>query len=524
MKQFTERLKEKFKSWQEQSRAKEWLNNNYDRVKLFFNDYRLRDFILEPFKSVFDTSASTIDKNIYSVITQVAIINAVLAGLPGKMGIGVWVSMVLEAWMAFSIAHHVGFKVNGISDIWKYFGLLAASVGMIFYVFRLLLGFGFSLFSFIPELNPLILAELLITDLVGILFWIGFLEAKETGSFTIPKRMILSSVKLTKQLFLHQFNLLKNVFSFENIKIVGQRLKAFFMGDFPVDNKLIHGEVFATAAMGYLISGHLEKLQGPLGDVFLESIRLRWSAQFNENTSVQEIADRFREYDSEQLTGVINTIKGKMFEIMVTEQENMDGDQWRAQMHTDETYPGSDIIFFNTDTGETIEVSLKAVAAENQQIIEHALVKYPDLPIMTTEEVAQLYIGDNRVFASTFSHEELDNISNEHLEELIESIKPINEYQVVIGGVTISIMTALWPFVMAYLRKNLSYEQLEIVFKHVMGDTGVMLVSRISYAVVFGPLFAWYLLARGVKGLVVMGEAVNDTKKTYYLEFQHNKG
>ena len=234
------------------------------------------------------------------------------------------------------------------------------------------------------------------------------------------------------------------------------------MGDFPVDNKLIHGEVFAVAAMGYLISGHYEKLQGPLGDVFLDAIRLRWSAQFSENSSVQDIADRFREYDTEQLEGVVNTIKGKMFEIMVTDQENMNGDQWRAEMHTDESFPGSDIIFFNTNTGETVEVSLKAVAVENQHIIEHALVKYPDLPIMTTEEVAQLYIGDDRVFASTFFHEELNNMTNERLEELVEHIKPINEYQVVIGGVTMSMAAALWPFVMAYLRKKLSFEQLEI--------------------------------------------------------------
>ena len=34
-----------------------------------------------------------------------------------------------------------------------------------------------------------------------------------------------------------------------------------------------------------------------------------------------------------------------------------------------------------------------------------------------------------------------------------------------------------------------------------MGEAGVALAARVSYAVVLGPVFAWYLLARGVIGL-----------------------
>ena len=176
-----------------------------------FDNYTLKDFIFEPFKEVFDTPAKTIDKNIYSVITQVAIINAVLAGLPGKMGVGVYVVMALEGWMAFRIAKHVGLLVEKPSDIWEYFGLLAASAGVILYGFRTLLSFAFSVFSVVPGINPLIFAEILVTDLVGVLFWIGFIETKETGSFTLPKRMIRKAVATTSGLFKHQYNILKNV-------------------------------------------------------------------------------------------------------------------------------------------------------------------------------------------------------------------------------------------------------------------------------------------------------------------------
>ena len=517
-KETVEVLKNKISGYSDLTKAREWLDKNTIRVKELFENYTIRDFVFEPFKNVFVTPSKTIDKNIYSVITQVAVINMVLAGLPGKMGVGVWVSVALEAWMAFTIARHVGIKVNSISDIWKYLGLMAASAGIILYGVRAALGLFFSLFSIIPGVNPLIFAELIVTDLVGILFWIGFQEVARSGEFSIPKKLIGNIYKLTKELVKHQYLILKNILTINNIKLIGRRLVAYLKGDFPVDAKLINGEIFASAAMAYLLSGHYEKLQGPLGEVFIDAIRLRWSSQFDENTSLDDIAERFREYDTDQLDGVINTVKGKMFEMLVTENENTDGDQWYAKMHTDESFPGSDIVFSNHDSGEQVEVSLKAVAEDNKQIIEHALSRYPDLPIMTTDEISKLYADDERVFGSSIMHEDLENITSDRLEELISSIRPIDQHQVVIGGVTMGMMSALWPFVMAYLRNKISQNQLQEVFKSVLGESGVKLVSRIGYATIFGPLFAWYLLARGIKGVMIMAES----KDIRFIEFNKN--
>jgi hypothetical protein len=511
-------LKVKLQDYSDPKEAQDWLNNNLSRVKALFDNYKLRDFIFEPFKAVFDTPAKTIDKDIYSVITQVAIINAVLAGLPGKMGVGVYVVLALEGWMAFRIARHVGLHVREPSDIWKYFGLLASSVGVILYGFRTLLGIAFSMFSVVPGINPLIFAEILVTDLVGVLFWIGFIEAKETGSFTIPKRMILKAGTATRGLFKHQLNTLKNVLSLKNIKTVAERIRDYIKGEFPVDMKTINGETFATGAMAYLMAGQYEKLEGPLGDTFLQAIRLRWSAQFSSDATVEDIATRFREYDTDQLEGVVNTIKGKMFEIMVTKQENLDGDQWQARMHSDESFPGSDIVFTNEETSEQIEVSLKAVSQDNTEIIERALVKYPDMPIMTTDEAAKLYQDHNMVFGSGLQNEELHDITEENIDKLLAEIKPLNEHQVVIGGVAVGTVVALWPFVVAYLRGRISKNKLEKVFKQILGESGVSLASRLSYAFVFGPLFAWYLLARGVKGIVTMAEP----ESTVYFEFMRS--
>jgi hypothetical protein len=509
---------ERFNHYNTDTQWIRWLENNKSKIQRLFQDITLRDFIFEPFKGVFTTPIKTMDANVYSVITQVAIINAVLAGLPGKMGVGVFVSMALEAWMAYTIAKHVGLEIKDPKDIAKYFGLLAGIATTILFGIKAMLGVAFSIFSVIPELNPLILAELFVTNLVGVLFFIGFTEAKRTGKFDIPRTqdMLNDIYRRTKELFDHQTNLLKGVFNMDNIRSVGKKLSVYLKGEIPVNQKEINGEVLSTAMMGYLISGHYDKLQGPLGEEFIEAIRLRWSAQFDENTTVEQIAEKFREYDSEQLIGVVNTIKGKMFEIIVKDAENIDNDKWIAKMHEDETYPGSDIILSNFN-GDTLEISLKAVDESSVHIIEHALSKYPDLPIMTTDEMAEIYGDSPMVFSSGVSHEELKNITEDRLDELLNSIKPINTESVVFAGITMSTTVLLYPFVVAYLRNKITYIQLEQVFEKVLNDQGIALVSRLSYAVLFGPLFAWFLLARGVQGIVKSIEP--NQKKVHYIEY-----
>jgi len=499
-------IKDKFKKYQDnQEQAKEWFESNYENLKQFFENKKVRDFIFEPFKDIFNISDSTIDRDIYAIITQVAIINAVLAGIPGQMGIGVYVSMALEAWMAYAIAKHLGIKFKKPSDVFEHFGLLASVGVTVFFIFKHLLSFMFSLISTVlPFVNPLMFAELLVTNFVGVLFWIGFEEMKKNRKFKIPKKTFLTLGKRTKEIFLHQWRVLKNTISLENIKLVGRRLKQWISGDFITEQKVLNGEIFANVAMAYLLTEQYDKLEGPLGEVFLEAIRLRWSSQLGEDATIQEIAERFREYSPEQLEGVINTVKGKMFEIMVTNAENTDNDVWQAYMHEDESYPGSDIIFTNSDTGESLEVSLKATGAENTSIIEHALDKYPDIPIMTTDEVAELYPDNPMVFGSGIEHEELKNITEDNIDELINSIEQVDVNHVILGGFTVGLVAAIWPFTMAYKRNKISYESYEKAIIKILGDSGKTLIIRLAYVATFGELFAWYLLARGVK-LIVNG-------------------
>jgi hypothetical protein len=491
--------------------VKAWFESNFEKIRQLFTNRTLRDFIFEPFKDVFQVKSGTIDRDVYATITQVAIINAVLAGLPGQMGVGVAVSMGLEGWMAFVIARHVGVNVETPSDIFKYFGLLSGIGMTIMFGIKHLLSFLFSLFSIIPMLNPMIPAEIVMTNIVGVLFWVGFKEMKKTDSFTIPSRAIGSIVQQSRQISQYQYEVLKNTLSIENLKLVGNRFKQWLNGDFVIEQKVLNGEIFAAAAMAYMLAGHYEKLHGPLGETFLEAIRLRWSDQLGPDASIEEIADTFRDYDPEALQGAINTIKGKMFEIMVTNIENADNDAWVGTMHEDEHYPGSDIIFTNMETGEQLELSLKATGGHTG-IIESALVKYPDTPIMTTDEAAALYGENPMVFASGIRNEELEAITEERMDELLHSIILVDAAHVAVGGVTMGLLAVLWPFTIAYMRGKISYESYTKVLEKVLGDAGVQLASRIGYAVLLGPVFAWYLLARGV-GLAVKQVTINTNNR-----------
>ena len=145
-------------------------------------------------------SDKTTDQQIYALITQVSIANAVLAGLPGKLGIGVIICIALEFYMAISIARRIGFKISD-DDLWAKFkdlsklGLYFTFVAFIaIYAFKHMLGFVFSL---IPGVLPqIVIAEYIVTMFVGVLFFQAFEQTSE-GSF-FSQKIIQSSFKKQK--------------------------------------------------------------------------------------------------------------------------------------------------------------------------------------------------------------------------------------------------------------------------------------------------------------------------------------
>lgn len=505
---FTEKLKPTDES-------KNWLSRNWQRVQTLFSNVTLRDFVFEPIKDVFTVQGVDTASAIRQIITMVAVANAVMAGLPGKLGIGVVVSMALEGWMAYEIARKVGVKLNSISEVWKYFGFLGAITGVIFYGIRAILGVAFSLCSMIPGINPMIFAELIVTNLVGVLFWIGFEEINEKNSFKIPKRALKRIGQETKNLVSFQWSIICNNLNPTNLKQIRSRLESWFTGELAVDAPVLRGDVATVVLMSYLLANNESALQGPIGQEFLEAIRNRYPGL--QDASVSEIADHMSNYDTDQMQGVMSLVKGKLFERLVTHYENHDNDSWRAAMHTDETYPGSDIIFSNDDTGETIEVSLKAT--DSASYVEHALLKYPDIQILTTEEVSKYFHDDPRVIPAVLTNEDLNKVTEHNFELLLSQLTHLDVAASATKGVAIGAAIGLWPFVVAYMRKRISQQQLEQALVKVLGQSGMALGARLSYALILGPVFAWYMLARGVMRITKMVQPSDQTVISRRLEW-----
>lgn len=482
-------------------RLGKWLDENFDKAQIFILEQGPR-IVFGGIKDAFHWQSNFGDRDIFKTITVVAIINAALASLPGKMGAGVLVSMGLEMAMAIMIARSVGLDIKKPRDILTYFSAMSGSFIFITMGFVHLLRGIYSLASLTPLLPALAIAEIIATNITGILFLVGFAECKKASSFRVPVRLYKKIIEETKGLTEYQVELLKSSLSPSNMKRLASAFMEWLKGEKPPVPEKVRGDIFTPLAFYYLMNSSFEQLDGPMGEIFIQAIRLRWSAQFDESSTLDDIAQRFREYETEELPGVVNTIKGKMFEILVEKSETEDGDAWVAKMHADESYRGSDLLFSNDETGETLAVSLKSVSVENADIIEAALLKYPEIPIMTTEEVANLYQGDSRIFNTGVSNKELHTITEENVDKLINGIDRNSAGEVVFNGQIISATVILWPFTIALLRNRITREQYTDAVVATLGQNGRILASRMVAAVTFGPIYAWYLLAMSVNGLI----------------------
>ena len=99
---------------------------------------------------------------------------------------------------------------------------------------------------------------------------------------------------------------------------------------------------------------------------------------------------------------------------------------------------------------------------------------------------------------------------------MVNQLKPLDTSETIAGGVIGRAIGQLWPFVIAYIRERISYENLEDAMVRVLGETGKSLASRIAYGILLGPVFAWYLLAKGV--IILTRGAESLTKKRILVQ------
>jgi hypothetical protein len=488
---------DRLKQWQDGEaikKAQVWLQEFGGRLEIMLTNVQIRDFIFEPIKGVFYPPGDGQVLKARTIITQIAVVNAVIAGLPGSLGVGVYVSIALEIWMAYALSRVVGLTLTR-DEVASTLTSWAIGLGGVFIFFKQLLNL---LFPVVTALMPFVgfgtaITQLIVTNIFGVMLWVMFEEFKSGRKFAFPATSVGRLVSEAKALLMHQKDTGVGVLSYEKWKSIGERLIMWFRGDRIVDIRVLKGELASTVVMAWLLSGHYDRLNGPLAAEFVAAIRDRFPELAE--ASLPEIAEHMAGYDAEQIIGVISVIKGKVFERMVANAENADGDRWQAYLHDDESYPGSDMIL-EDDTGQKIEVSLKA--SESVGYLESALLKYPEYPIIATDEVAEALAGNPMIWASGVSNEELTQVTAGNFEDLLSRLVPIDAVAVAATGASVALLISLWPFVAAFLRQRIDRQQLQAACMAVLPDAGEKLASRIGYATVLGPVFAWWLLARGL--------------------------
>lgn len=159
------------------------------------------------------------------------------------------------------------------------------------------------------------------------------------------------------------------------------------------------------------------KTDGWTSDQLLVIDALRRSTRRLHDASVEELGDYLQEMSPDQIQGIASNVKGILHEMLVTQAENLDGDEVAAQIFKATNHPGSDIEFL-VDGNVVREVQLKAVQ-DPDAIVAH-FARYPDIDVLATSEVYRALDGEfgDRVLDSGFSNGEITTLSRETLHEL----------------------------------------------------------------------------------------------------------
>ena len=127
----------------------------------------------------------------------------------------------------------------------------------------------------------------------------------------------------------------------------------------------------------------------------------------------ESLEDIIENYDDAELAGIVNGIKGKLFELRYVDylNEGHIPDGYQAVLAESAINPGWDIALLGADGSVAEEIQLKAT--DSVSYVKAALERYPEINVVTTEEVynslAMQELTDNLV-NSGISNEELEQV------------------------------------------------------------------------------------------------------------------
>jgi hypothetical protein len=114
---------------------------------------------------------------------------------------------------------------------------------------------------------------------------------------------------------------------------------------------------------------------------------LRRSSSKLADADLSTLGEYLRNYDQDEIAGVVNNVKGILHEFEFVELENNDGDSIQAAIFDQTNHPGTDVLMFDEQTGESWELQLKAT--DNTHYVEDWIQNHPDGEIVVTEELAE---------------------------------------------------------------------------------------------------------------------------------------
>jgi len=134
-----------------------------------------------------------------------------------------------------------------------------------------------------------------------------------------------------------------------------------------------------------------------IGDKLVLEAFQRYSPALEDQNVLREYLSNLSDT---QLNGVASNVKGILHELEFVTQENSDYDSVRAVLYENTNHPGYDIKMYDTSTGESWDVQLKAT--DSASYVEDWMDKN-DGDIRVTEELA----NKEGYTSSEFSNEEL---------------------------------------------------------------------------------------------------------------------
>ena len=154
-------------------------------------------------------------------------------------------------------------------------------------------------------------------------------------------------------------------------------------------------------------------------DYIPEEVEEAYKAAYPIKSQTDNLRDIIEDADDTELAGLTSGIKGKLFEMRYVDFLN-DGhlpDGYEAVLAESATNPGWDIAILDNNGMVVNELQMKAT--DSVDYIKTALERYPDIDIVTTEEVYNSVVmhefADN-VINSGISNEELTSVVTETLE------------------------------------------------------------------------------------------------------------